>query len=120
LQGLAGNDVLNGLLGHDQFWFNNAGPTHADVIDFGYLGEVDTIVLQAVFFTALNGSVGGALDAANFVLGATAVDPDDYLLYDAGNLWYDADGSLGVSSAQLIATLTGAPTLASSDFLIVA
>ena len=42
------------------------------------------------------------------------------VIYDTstGNLWFDADGN-GAGTAQLIATLQGAPTLAASDIAII-
>jgi Ca2+-binding RTX toxin-like protein len=56
---------------------------------------------------------------ARFWTGASAHDADDRVVYDSttGNLWYDADGS-GSASAQLIATLLGAPTLVASDIAV--
>jgi serralysin len=65
-----------------------------------------------------------ALNATAFHAGAgvtTAHDAGERILYDngTGNLYYDADGT-GAAAAKLFATLSSVPTIAASDFFIVA
>ena len=100
LNGGAGNDTLNGGLGNDTliggagldiFLFNTAlGASNVDTISDFNLSK-DKIRLDDDIFSALS-SIG----ADNFVsyVGATALDADDYLIFDTANnyLYYDADG----------------------------
>ncbi len=65
----------------------------------------------------------GALAAADFVVGAgltaVAADPSDRIIYDSvsGGLFYDKDGN-GATVAVRFATLTGAPAISATDFII--
>jgi Ca2+-binding RTX toxin-like protein len=51
--------------------------------------------------------------------GAVALDANDHIIYDSGTgaLYYDPDGSGSAAMVQF-ATLTGAPALGASDFLV--
>jgi hypothetical protein len=61
----------------------------------------------------------GAITADNLVTGPAALDANDFLVYNAGTLYYDADGS-GAGAAVAIATLTGSPAIDFHDFTIIA
>jgi len=140
LDGAAGDDTINGGLGKDVL----SGGDGADifVFDSALKGNVDTITdfsstdsdkielhaqdsLGQNLFFALQGL---ELAETNLAQGAgrkTALEADDYLIYDTntGALYYDADGSGTADKAVQFATLTRiegvAPTLAYSDFTVV-
>ncbi|WP_108329683.1 S8 family serine peptidase [Limnohabitans sp. 2KL-1] len=138
LSGLAGHDVLNGHAGDDMligglgndslhggdgkdiFRFESAlnAATNTDLIA-DFTSGVDQIQLENATFKALRNA--GVLPASSFVQGmnALAKDANDYIIYDttAGKLYYDGDGS-GKTLPILFATLTGMPSLSSTDFLI--
>ncbi|MGA1675222.1 MAG: peroxidase family protein [Pseudomonadales bacterium] len=128
LDGGAGNDTLIGGLGLDTliggagldtFVFDVLGTGNDDTVN-GFVVADDTIQLNQSVFTALTGAVGSTLAAANFRVGAAAVDADDYIIYNSANgqLSYDADGS-GAGAAVLIATLVGVTgTVTEADFVI--
>jgi len=121
LDGGAGNDTLIGGAGQDQFLFNSVlnSSTNVDSIT-DFTANTDKLLLDDAIFSSL--SVLGALNANNFVAGgsATAVDANDFLLYDttSGGLYYDADGS-GVQTATLFATLTNHASISANDILVV-
>ena len=52
--------------------------------------------------------------------GGAAHDSNDRVLYNTstGQLYYDADGS-GSGAAQLIATISGNPTIAATDIAVI-
>lgn len=117
LNGGAGNDVLTGGSGSDQFVFADAlGAGNVDSVQ-DFVSGTDHLLLDHNIFTGLS---TGALAAGAFVIGTTAQDADDRILYDAatGNLYYDADGN-GAGTAVLFATLSGHPTLAASDLAVI-
>ena len=120
LNGGAGNDSLTGGVGLDVFCFTAApGASNADRIT-GFNVVDDRIQLENAVFTNL--AVGATLSAANYRanLTGTAVDANDYVLYDtdSGQLFYDADGS-GAAARVLVATLAGLPALTAADVWVV-
>jgi Ca2+-binding RTX toxin-like protein len=103
LNGDGGNDTLTGGNGLDIFLFDTAlGVSNVDTITDFNLTQ-DKIRLDDDIFSALS-SIG----AGNFVsaAGATALDADDYLIFNTTNnyLYYDADGS-GAGAMVHFATL---------------
>lgn len=69
-------------------------------------------------------SVTGGISVDAFLSGAgvnAAQDATDRFIYNAttGVLWYDRDGT-GSTAAVQVATLTGQPALAYTDFQIIA
>jgi len=119
LIGGAGNDTLTGGAGVDYFVFNAAlsASSNKDVItDFNHAD--DTLQLSKTIFSKF--TTVGTVNAANFVIGTKALDSNDYLIYNAGTLYYDADGSGSKSSAIAIVTLTGAPTIDVTDCSVIA
>ncbi|GBG16043.1 calcium-binding protein, partial [Novimethylophilus kurashikiensis] len=123
LVGGAGNDILTGGIGNDVFRFNTAPDAinNVDTItDFG-VGS-DVIQLENGVLTGL-GLTTGTLNAGMFNSGAgmtTAQQADDHIIYDStsGALYYDADGVGGTAAVQ-IATLTGAPVLTNTNFVVI-
>jgi uncharacterized delta-60 repeat protein len=120
LYGGGANDKLIGETGRDSFIFNTALSTAGIDIIADFSPTDDTIKLKNVFFTAL--AETGRLNSANFVTSNTAVDNNDFIIYNntTGALFYDADGS-GLGSAVQIAVLglTTHPTLTNADFVVI-
>ena len=90
LTGGAGDDVLSGGKGADQFVLNSLSSADADVIqDFGR--GSDTIALNGDVY----GLAQGVLKNGQFFVGDSAHDSSDRLIYNdqTGQLFFDADGS---------------------------
>jgi hypothetical protein len=117
LDGKGGHDTLFGFGAADTFAFTSAlgGGNVANIADF-HTG-VDKIALDDAVFSALG---LGALPASAFVIGSTAHDADDRILYNSSNggLYYDADGN-GAGAAIMFATLNGVPALTASDLQVI-
>jgi Ca2+-binding RTX toxin-like protein len=113
LEGGLGSDVLTGGVGGDIFSFRDL--SRDTITDFNVVD--DTIQLDHAVFSAL---AVGAVNATNFVTGTSAVDSNDYLIYNAstGALFYDLDGS-GSAAAVQIALLGSNPGLTNGDFVVV-
>ncbi len=113
LTGAGGGDILVGNAGADLFVYATPGHGGDAITDFAH--GVDHILVSAAGF-------GGGLMAggsAPLVSDATPTSVGAAFLYDTddGSLFWDADGA-GGAAAVLIATLQGAPTLTSADFII--
>jgi Ca2+-binding RTX toxin-like protein len=122
LDGKGGADILIGYGGADSFAFttsigSNFGNGNLDVIA-DFQAGVDKIQLDDAIFAGIGGP--GALAAGVFVVGTSAGDADDRLIYNSGTgqLFYDANGS-AAGGAIHFATLQGAPTLTASDFQVI-
>jgi len=116
LDGGAGSDVLVGYGGADMFAFTTAlGVNNVDTVA-DFVNGTDKIGLDDAIFTGL----GATLNANAFVIGATAADADDRIIYNSatGQLYYDADGS-GAGAAVQFATLAGGLSLTASDFVMI-
>jgi Ca2+-binding RTX toxin-like protein len=74
---------------------------------------------EAVDYTFTSAS-GVCIDEDTFVIGASADDANDYLVYNdtTGALYYDADGNGGGAAVQ-IATLDAGLKLTSASFVLV-
>jgi Ca2+-binding RTX toxin-like protein len=119
LEGGAGHDTLGGGDGADLFRFAAApGAANADVVT-DFVSGTDRLELDGRVMTALGSSGALSTGDARFYAGAGAHDADDRIVYNTttGELSYDADGS-GASTAQLIATLQGAPSLSATDITV--
>ena len=122
LDGLGGNDVLEGGPGADQFVYSVApGVSNADdIVDFA--SGVDEIVLDGTVHANIGSDGQFAAGDARFwaVAGAASGhDGDDRVIYNTttGQLFYDADGN-GAGSAQLIATLQSGAALVATDIVV--
>ncbi len=119
LAGGAGKDALEGGAGKDRFVFDTAlAASNFDTIK-DFKPKQDKLALDDTIFAV----IGTKLDKAEFYAkaGATkAHDADDRIVYDSksGKLYYDDDGKGGHAAVQF-ATLSGHPSLAVADFLIV-
>lgn len=132
LQGGAGNDTLIG-------WFDSdtlTGGSGADRFIFagtysGYSPATNDGVDVITDFSRIQGDkVGlnensfnfsaGPLPATAFRIGAAAISSGTQIIYNSatGDLFYDFDGLGGFAQIK-IAVLSGAPTLTSSDIVIV-
>lgn len=118
LVGKNGNDNLTGGLGNDTFVLDtlpNASTNRDTIADFN--GAVDTIKLDNAVFTKF--LTPGTVTAANFVVGANALDNNDFLVYNNANgiLYYDNDGNGSNTKVEIVA-LTGIPSLNAADLVI--
>jgi Ca2+-binding RTX toxin-like protein len=121
LTGGAGNDTLWGGTGNDAFMFNGMGTANADRISDFASGQ-DKVQLEDGAFTAI-GAMGNfaAGDARFWSSGTgTAHDANDRVIYNTstGQLYYDADGN-GGGTAQLVATIAGAPAFVATDIAVI-
>lgn len=118
LSGGQGHDQLTGGTGADRFVFNTA-PLAANsdqILDFKAVDDV--VVLENANFTALGYT--GQIHAENFVLGSSARDANDFVIYkkSTGSLWYDANGST-LGGKVLIADLADGTTLTAADIFLI-
>ncbi|MBD2039196.1 calcium-binding protein [Microcoleus sp. FACHB-672] len=131
LSGGAGNDSLTGGSGSDQFIYNtNAAFTAASVgvdilTDFAGAAAGDKILLDRTTFTAISSAAGTGFSLASEFArvgsdAAAATSTADIVYNSAnGNLFYNQNGSAaGFGTGALFATLSGAPALAGTDFMI--
>lgn len=118
INGGSGNDILRGGTGKDNFVFNSQlATTGIDTIsDFKVID--DTIQLKNSVFTAL--IVKGVLNPANFIIGTTAVDTNDFIIYNnnTGALLYDADANGSTKMVQ-IAIIGSNLDVTNADFVVV-
>ncbi|MBX9258234.1 FG-GAP repeat protein [Desmonostoc muscorum CCALA 125] len=127
LVGGKGNDVLIGGVGADFFAYNSDGEFTTAVFgvdtitDFNR-SEGDKIVLDKTTFSAITSAVGTGFSNTNdFQITNLGGNSAATIVYDSvtGQLFYNQNGSAaGFGSGGLFATLTGAPTLTASDFLL--
>ncbi|MFN6538962.1 MAG: VCBS domain-containing protein [Nostoc sp. EkiNYC01] len=132
LIGGAGNDILTGGTGADQFLYNTSAAfttsaVGVDTITDFNRSQGDKIVLDKTTFNAITSNAGtGFSNASEFavinsdttiLLGITTAE----IIYNSSNgkLFYNQNGLLaGLGSGGQFATLTGAPSLAATDFII--
>jgi len=123
LNGALGQDVLRGGVGQDRFVFDSpAGAAHADVL-LDFTPSADKLVLDDDIFTRFTGTAtGSSLAAGNLRIGSSALDGDDYLVFNTTTrmLFYDADGNGGGAMLAIAEVrIAGSTPLSATDFLIV-
>ncbi|MGL4491169.1 MAG: M10 family metallopeptidase C-terminal domain-containing protein [Rhizobiaceae bacterium] len=117
LYAAAGNDHLNGGAGADKFALTAAlfelRPNVSFIVDFTH--ALDDIMLAMSVYTA----IGTTLDASEFVLGASAVDANDFIMYNSvnGDLFYDINGN-AAGGQTLFARVVAGTVLDAADFVI--
>jgi Ca2+-binding RTX toxin-like protein len=130
LDGGNGNDTLMGGEGSDRFVYTSS--TTFNPVIFGvdvisdFVSGSDQIHLQRAIFPSLS-SVGGtgfsvADEFAIVTTDAEAATSTADIVYNSvnGNLFYNSNGTApGFGTGALFATLTGAPPLLATDFIIV-
>jgi hypothetical protein len=109
-----GLDSLRGGNGADRFRFLVPNEGIDTILDF--VSGTDKIELSLAGFGS--GLSKGMLATSRFVVGTRALDANDRLIYNAGRLFFDRDGSGGASQVQL-ASLNAAPSIVNSDIMIV-
>lgn len=123
LRGGAGDDQISGGLGRDTLFGGEGDDTfvfdvapgranYDDIVDFHQAEDV--IKLDSSVFSGL---VAGVLAAEDFVIGKTARDESDRIIYNKGDLLYDADGAGGVDAVKF-ATVGNCTWLTADDFVI--
>lgn len=123
LRGGLGQDLLNGLGGADRFIFDTSpSVANRDRIT-GFMSGVDKIVLDDDIFTALTGTLAGAaLGAANYRIGTSPLDADDYLIYNPTTdlLSYAPAGNASASLLPIALIPMGTQTPVVGDFWVIA
>ena len=127
LIGGAGNDILTGGAGADSFLYNTNAvfasvAVGVDAIaDFKH-SQGDKIILDKTTFSAIISTPATGFSNANdFTITSSGAASTAKIIYDAvsGQLFYNQNGSAaGFGNGGLFATLTGAPTLSASDFVV--
>ena len=116
--GGGGNDTLTGGAGADTFWFYPPVTVENNVDTItDFLSGTDKLEFSADSFSPLGAP--GQIAADVFVLGTSAQDANDRLIYDSGtgSLFYDADGT-GSGTAQLVANLGVGTLLGAADIFV--
>jgi Ca2+-binding RTX toxin-like protein len=118
LIGGTAKDIITGGTGNDTFVLSPVQADRDTIQDF--VSADDQFEISAALFGG--GLVAGVLPASQFVVNGTGLagDANDRFIYNntTGDLFYDSNGT-GAGGSSQIATLTGIPGLASSDFTIV-
>jgi predicted outer membrane repeat protein len=112
------NDLLTGGAGADRFTFNSPNEGIDNLSDFS-LSQGDRIAISASGFGG--GLVAGVnVTTDQFVLGTTATDTFDRLIYNSatGALFFDADGT-GATAAVQLATLNNRVAINNTHFLAI-
>ncbi|MEP0322480.1 heme acquisition protein HasA [Bauldia litoralis] len=118
LRGGLGADVLKGARGKDAFVFDtelSAG--NIDKIK-DFKAKDDTIWLSQTIFSDLD---KGGLAKSAFVVGTSAKDASDRIIYDdkSGALFYDADGNQSAFAAVQFAKVGKKIDIDADDFLVI-
>ncbi|AUB36635.1 Ca2+-binding protein, RTX toxin-related [Nostoc flagelliforme CCNUN1] len=117
------NDIFVGGVGADRFLYNTDAAFARSAIgvdaitDFQHC-QGDKIVLDKTTFSAITSAAGtGFNNLSDFEVTNKAGTSTAIIVYDPvnGQLFYNPQGN---SSGGLFATLTGAPTLTASDFVL--
>ena len=121
INGTSSADTLSDTSGNDTFIFRENGTANADVIGDWTSGS-DEVALDNAAMGALGADGAFVAGDARFWSSSAGVahDASDRVIYNqsTGSLYYDADGN-GIGAAQLIATLTGTPTVAATDIVVI-
>lgn len=118
--GLGADDISTGT-GFDEVFFDTAlgGTNIDDVQDFNPI--FDQFILENTGVGLFNALANGVLAANQFFNGIQAVDLNTRIIYNGvtGNLYYDADGSLGNVAQVQFAHLEPGLALTANDFFVI-
>ncbi|MEH2069770.1 MAG: hypothetical protein V7K47_16680 [Nostoc sp.] len=127
LIGGAGNDTLVGGAGADSFLYNTNAAFASSAVGQDTITDLnplqgDNIILDKTTFSAITSAAGtGFSKKSDFQVTNLGGTSTAKIVYNSvtGELFYNENGSAaGFGSGGLFATLTGAPTLTASDFLV--
>ncbi|MHC5937698.1 beta strand repeat-containing protein [Nostoc sp.] len=127
LIGGAGNDTLSGGAGADKFLYNTNAPFALTAVGVDAISDFkhcqgDKIILDKTTFNVIASTPGtGFNNKGDFQITSSAATSTAKIIYDAvsGQLFYNQNGSAaGFGSGGQFATLTGAPNLTASDFVL--
>jgi len=116
LDGGDGYDTIDGGKGIDTYVFKSDPVTGLDTIV--KFQKDEAIQLKAKFFAGL---VVGELLPEQFVIGASALEEDDRIIYnpDTGLVGFDQDGAGGVAQVYFAKVQAGVDYLTAENFLII-
>jgi serralysin len=121
IKGYGGSDTLIGGSGKDYYIFNTAlnGATNVDKLS-GWEASIDAIWLDDAIFTQISQPIGKMLSGYFKNINTGAIDANDRIIYDKanGDVYYDADGSGGISAIRF-ADLPNNAALSYQDFSII-
>ncbi|MBD2003422.1 MULTISPECIES: calcium-binding protein [Cyanophyceae] len=110
LVGGAGRDVLTGGSGADKFYFHGKSRAVDRITDFSVVDDTIGIATRSGSMFANAGlTVGAAITASQFRIGASAGDAGDRFIYNSttGGLFFDKDGIGGTAQVQFATVSTG-------------
>ncbi|MEH2317886.1 calcium-binding protein, partial [Nostoc sp.] len=127
LVGGVGNNILVGGIGADRFLYNTDAAFDLTAVGVDTIRDFnccqgDKIVLDKTTFSAITSGAGtGFSNKSDFEVTNSPETSTAKIVYDSvsGQLFYNENGDgAGFGSGGLFATLTGAPTLTASDFVL--
>ncbi|MEH2295670.1 beta strand repeat-containing protein [Nostoc sp.] len=127
LVGGVGNDILVGGIGADRFLYNTDAAFDLTAVGVDTIRDFnccqgDKIVLDKTTFSAITSGAGtGFSNKSDFEVTNSPETSTAKIVYDgvSGQLFYNENGdAAGFGSGGLFATLTSAPTLTASDFVL--
>ena len=122
LVGGGGTDTLTGGIGADKFYFHGKSSAVDRITDFSVADDTIGIATRSGSMFANTGlTVGAAITADQFRIGASAGDAGDRFIYNSttGGLFFDKDGIGGTAQVQF-ATLSTGLAMTNADIVVVA
>jgi Ca2+-binding RTX toxin-like protein len=120
LVGGGGSDVLTGGIGADKFYFHGKSRAVDRITDFSVVDDTIGIATRSGSMFANAGlTVGAAITADQFRIGASAGDAGDRFIYNSttGGLFFDKDGIGGTAQVQF-ATLSTGLAMTNADIVV--
>ena len=120
LVGGGGSDVLTGGTGADKFYFYGKSSAVDRITDFSVVDDTIGIATRSGSMFANAGlTVGAAITADQFRIGASAGDAGDRFIYNSttGGLFFDKDGIGGTAQVQF-ATLSTGLAMTNADIVV--
>ncbi|WP_348253207.1 calcium-binding protein [Funiculus sociatus] len=122
LVGGGGSDVLTGSVGADKFYFHGKSRAVDRITDFSVADDTIGIATRSGSMFANAGlTVGAAITASQFRIGASAGDAGDRFIYNSttGGLFFDRDG-IGATAQVQFATVSTGLAMTNADVFIFA